>query len=186
MLDQGYLEAFTRSDVTLVTEPIDRVEATGIRTADGTHHEFDALVCATGFDVSHRPPYPQLGRSGLDLSDAWFDEPISYLSLCAAKFPNFFMFSGPNAPVGHGSLMAGLGWTADYICQWVRKIAEEDILWVDVRPEVVAEFNAYADEIMQTLVWSGGCQSWYKGHRVDGKVTAVWAGSAIAFKESES
>ncbi|TKA69803.1 hypothetical protein B0A55_06461 [Friedmanniomyces simplex] len=93
------------------------------------------------------------------------------------------MFSGPNAPVGHGSLMAGLGWCADWMCQWVRKMAEEDIKWIDPRPEVVDEFNAYADEIMQTLVWSGGCQSWYKGHRVDGKVTAVWAGSAIGFRE---
>lgn len=79
--------------------------------------------------------------------------------------------------------MAGLGWSADWMCQWARKMAEEDILWVDPRPEVVDELNAYADEIMQTLVWSGGCQSWYKSHRVDGKVTAVWAGSAIGFKE---
>ena len=37
---------------------------------------------------------------------------------------------------------------------WAKKMAEEDILWVDPRPDVVEEFNAYADEIMQTLVWS--------------------------------
>jgi len=90
---------------------------------------------------------------------------------------------GPNAPVGHGSLMAGLGWTSDYICQWLRKIAAEDIEYVVPKQEAVDEFNAYADEIMQTLVWSGGCQSWYKNHRVDGKVTAVWAGSVIGYKE---
>lgn len=179
----GYLEAFTRDNVSLVTESIDHIEAQGIRTTDGTLYEFDAIVCATGFNVSHRPSFPLLGRNGLDLSDAWADEPTSYLSLCATQFPNFFMFSGPNAPVGHGSLMAGLGLSAEWMTQWLVKMAREDIRWVDVRPEVVDEMNAYGDEVMQTLVWSGGCQSWYKNHRVDGKVTAVWPGSVLGYME---
>jgi hypothetical protein len=79
--------------------------------------------------------------------------------------------------------MAGLGLSAEYMVNWIRKIAQEDIKFVDVRPEVVDELNAYQDEIMQTLVWSGGCQSWYKNHRVDGKVTAVWAGSVLSYFE---
>lgn len=86
----GYLEAFTRDDCSLVTESIKAIEKTGIRTADGQLHEFDAIVCATGFNVSHRPPWPLIGRGGLTLSDAWAEEPYSYLSLCASKFPNFF------------------------------------------------------------------------------------------------
>jgi cation diffusion facilitator CzcD-associated flavoprotein CzcO len=109
----GYLESFTRENVSLVTDSISEVEEKGIRTADGTLHEFDAIVCATGFDVSHRPHWPLIGRHGTTLAEAWKEEPMSYLSLCAAGFPNLFFFSGPNAPVGHGSLMAGLGWSAD-------------------------------------------------------------------------
>lgn len=179
----GYLEAFTKDNVSLVTDSIDRIEASGIRTVDGKLHEFDAIVCATGFDVSHRPPWPLIGLNGLSLADAFDPEPMAYLSLAAANFPNFFMFSGPNAPVGHGSFVASLGWAADWMCQWILKIAEEDIKWVAPKQEAVDEYNTYADEIMQGLVWSGGCQSWYKGHRVDGKVTAVWAGSAVGFKE---
>ncbi|EMC94774.1 hypothetical protein BAUCODRAFT_560547 [Baudoinia panamericana UAMH 10762] len=179
----GYLESFTRDNVTLITDAIQQIESDGIRTKDGKLHDFDAIVCATGFDVSHRPPFPLTGRHGITLAEAWKDEPASYLSLAASGFPNLFFFSGPNAPVGHGSLMAGLGWSADWMCQWIRKMAEEDIKWVDPKSEVVDEFDAYADEIMQTLVWSGGCQSWYKGHRVDGKVTAVWAGSVVGYHE---
>ncbi|GAB7353657.1 hypothetical protein MBLNU459_g4065t1 [Dothideomycetes sp. NU459] len=179
----GYLEAFTRANVTLVSDSIARIEPSGIRTSDGTLHEFDAIVCATGFDVSHRPPWPLVGRHRLELADAWKEEPESYLSLAASGFPNFFMFSGPNSPVGHGSLMSQLQWSADWMCQWIKKIAEEDIKWIDAKQEAVEDFNTYGDEIMQTLVWSGGCRSWYKNHRVDGKVTAVWAGSAITYKE---
>jgi cation diffusion facilitator CzcD-associated flavoprotein CzcO len=179
----GYLEAYTRPNVSLVTDSIASIEATGIRTTDGQLHEFDAIVCATGFDVSHRPPWPLIGLNGLTLSEAWKDEPLSYLSLAAPQFPNFMMFSGPNAPVGHGSLMAGLGWCADWMCQWLRKISAEDIKSVVPKASAAEEFNAYADEIMQTLVWSGGCSSWYKNHRQDGKVTAVWAGSVLGFRE---
>jgi len=179
----GYLEAFTREDVSLVTSSIEKIEPNGIRTADGTLHEFDAIVCATGFDVSHRPSWPLIGRHGRTLAEVWGKEPLSYLSLAVSGFPNFFMFGGPNAPVGHGSLMAGLGWSAEYMAKWIMKIAQEDILYVDAKQEIQDEFNAYADEIMQNLVWSGGCQSWYKGHRVDGKVTAVWAGSVIGYYE---
>lgn len=165
----GYLEAFKRDNVSLVTDSIESISETGITTKDGTHHEFDTIVCATGFDVSHKPPFPLMGRQKLSLADVWEKEPLSYLSINVSNFPNFFTFSGPNAPVGHGSLMAGLGWIADYICQWVKKIAEEDIKCVDVKQEALDEFNTYSDEIMQTLAWSGGCQSWYKNHRTNGQ-----------------
>lgn len=155
----GYLEAFKRDNVSLVTDPIERITPTGIETKDGTSHSFDCIIAATGFDVSHRPPFPLIGRNNTFLSDKWADEPMSYLSLCASQFPNFFTFSGPNAPVGHGSLMAGLSWSAEYMCKWITKILQEDIKSVDVKQEALDEFNTYSDEIMQTLAWSGGCQS---------------------------
>ncbi|TKX18371.1 flavin-binding monooxygenase-like protein 7 [Elsinoe australis] len=179
----GYLEAFTRDNVRLVTEGIERIDETGLWTKDGEKHDFDVIICATGFDVSHRPPWPLIGRRGKTLGEEWAEEPLSYLSVMAGGFPNFFMFGGPNSPVGHGSLMAQLSWTADHICQWIRKMSEEDISSIEPKQECIEEFNAYGDEIMQTLVWSGGCRSWYKNHRVDGRVTAVWAGTAIGYHE---
>lgn len=179
----GYLEAFTQPNVSLVTEPISHITPTGIVTKDGTNHDFDVIVCATGFDVSHRPPFPLLGLNGADLADQWKEEPLSYLSVAAPNFPNLFLFSGPNAPVGHGSLMAGLSWTSNYICQWLTKISTEDVRYVVPTAEATEEFNVYGDEIMQGLVWSGGCRSWYKNNRVEGRVTAVWPGSALGYKE---
>lgn len=105
-------------------------------------------------------------------------------SLMAPAFPNLFFFSGPNAPVGHGLLMAGLSWSASYMCRWLQKISAEDIKYVVPSAAATEEFNAYGDEIMQRLVWSGGCRSWYKNNRVDGRVTAVWPGSAIGYYET--
>ena len=99
-------------------------------------------MCATGFDVTHRPSWPLVGRNGVSLTKKWKDEPLAYLSLCVPEFPNYcmdllksrartdilpVMFTGPNAVVGHGSLIAVLGFCADYMLRWIKKMAEEDI-----------------------------------------------------------
>ncbi|MBS4104974.1 monooxygenase, partial [Tsukamurella paurometabola] len=44
-----YYSALKARNASLVTEGIERIEAGGIRTADGTLHEADLLVLATGF-----------------------------------------------------------------------------------------------------------------------------------------
>ncbi|KAH8754193.1 hypothetical protein F5883DRAFT_574049 [Diaporthe sp. PMI_573] len=177
----GYLESFTQNHVSVITEPIELITASGIRTSDGTEVKLDAIICATGFDVSYCPPWPIIGRNGTRLDEHWKDEPFAYLGLMTSRFPNLFMFAGPNSPIAHNSIMSCLQWSAEWMCKWIRKIAKEDIKFIEPRPEVVEELNTYADEIMRTLVWSHGTRSWYKNHRVNGRVTAVWAGSGISY-----
>jgi len=101
------------------------------------------------------------------------------MSIGCPTFPNYFIFTGPNAVVGHGSLMESLGWVAEYMIKWMRKIATEDIKSVAPKQEVVDEFVTYGDEIHKTLTWTGACRSWYKKNRIDGRVTATFAGSAL-------
>ena len=36
--------------------------------------------------------------------------------------------------------------------------------------------------LLTISVWSGGCKSWYKRNRVDGRVTALFGGSAHLFQ----
>jgi hypothetical protein len=69
--------------------------------------------------------------------------------------PNLFFSMGPNAVVGHGSLMEALNWTGDYFCKWIRKIATEDIQSVVPTHRAVNSFVRYGDEIHKTLVWTG-------------------------------
>lgn len=52
LLDDGYLEAFTRDHVSLVDHA--RVTPSGLVTADGTAHELDVLVVPDAFDAG--PP----------------------------------------------------------------------------------------------------------------------------------
>lgn len=179
----GYLESFLRPNVTLVQSPISKITSTSIITESGIEQEFDVIVCATGFDVSHCPRYPVIGRNGVSLADKWADEPESYMSLACPDLPNYFIFTGPNAVVGHGSLIEGLSWAADYFVKWIDKISREGIATADVKQSVVDHFIRYSDQIHKTLTWTGACRSWYKKNRVDGRVTAAFAGSSLLFRK---
>jgi hypothetical protein len=81
----------------------------------------------TGFDVSFKPRWTQLGRNGRSLAKDWATDAQGYLSLCASGQPNYFIFNGPCGPVGHGSLSSAIDWEAEYILKWINKVAQEGI-----------------------------------------------------------
>ncbi|KAL2877112.1 hypothetical protein SGCOL_007734 [Colletotrichum sp. CLE4] len=177
----GYLESFLRPNCNITNSAIISVSKNGVHTADGKFYECDVIVCATGFDVSHRPRYPIVGKENVDLATRWAEDPDSYVSVAVPDYPNYFMMMGPNCLGGHGSLVESLNWTGDYFVKWVKKMATEDIKYVEPKQEVVDAFIKYSDQVHKTLVWSGGCKSWYKRNRVDGRVTALFGGSAHLF-----
>jgi hypothetical protein len=76
-----------------------------------------------------------------------------------------------------------MGWSADWMIKWFKKMATEDIASVAPKQDVVDEFVRYGDQIHKTLTWTGSCRSWYKGNRIDGRVTATFAGSAILYHQ---
>ncbi|CAG8063401.1 unnamed protein product [Penicillium nalgiovense] len=178
----GYLESFLQPNVQLKQSSIAEITEDSVITTDGVKYPVDVVVCATGFDVSHCPYYPVSGRDGVSLADKWADEPESYLSLACPGMPNYFIFTGPNAVVGHGSLIEALGWTADYMIKWMEKIASEDISSIEPKQSAVDNFIAYGDRVHETLTWTGGCRSWYKKNRVNGRVTATFPGSALLYR----
>jgi cation diffusion facilitator CzcD-associated flavoprotein CzcO len=92
----GYLEALASDNVEAIFTPIAMITSSGIQTTDNVEHKLDAIVCATGFDVSFKPRFPLYGRGGENLQDRWTREtPKSYMSLMIAGFPNYFSLSLP-------------------------------------------------------------------------------------------
>ena len=62
-----YLSTFNRDNVSLVTEPIEKITGSGVATTDGESHEVDVLILATGFEVTDPEaaityPVPTAGR----------------------------------------------------------------------------------------------------------------------------
>ena len=64
-LHNSYLSTYNRDNVRLVTEPIDKVTASAVATADGASHEVDVLVLATGFHVLDSDSMPTFAVTGV-------------------------------------------------------------------------------------------------------------------------
>lgn len=99
-----YLSTFNRDNVSLVTEPIDKITGSGVATADGEIHDVDVLILATGFEVMDPDgvvTYPITGPQGRTLSQFWTDHRLqAYEGVSVPGFPNFFTVFGPYGYVG--------------------------------------------------------------------------------------
>jgi len=87
----GFLEALIQPNVDLRWDDIERITPKGILTGNGEELEFDAILCATGFDTSFRPSFPLVGRNGVTLADKWdAGAPEAYFGIAIPDFPNYF------------------------------------------------------------------------------------------------
>ncbi|QHG83545.1 NAD(P)/FAD-dependent oxidoreductase [Rhodococcus rhodochrous] len=96
-----------RPTTILTTSPIAELAADAVHTADGRRHEIDELVHATGFHVSAAlMRMPVHGRNGISLQEIWArDGASAHLGTTVAGIPNAFVLGGPNAGVGHTSVL---------------------------------------------------------------------------------
>ena len=92
-----FYPALGRPHVELVTEPIERITARGIVTADGRERPIDTLVCATGFDAV-KGSWNRIdirGKDGVGLKETWADGVTTYMGMQCPGFPNFFLLCNP-------------------------------------------------------------------------------------------
>lgn len=180
MSDEFY-PAMQKPGVHLVTDGIERIEARGVRTKDGTLHDLDVLVLATGFDGhAFLRPMEVVGEEGVALADAWSKSNEAYRSVAVAGFPNFFMLVGPNSPIGNFSVIQISELQVDYILQLLDLLRDGRCRAVGPRQEASARFNAALREAMQGTVWVSGCRSWYLDRNGN---PALWPWSFDRFRD---
>ena len=179
----GYLEALTAPNATIFTDPIGTVTATGFTDHSGTHHEVDALICATGFDTTWLPRFPFVAH-GRDLRDIWAGESnvTSYLSVGIPNFPNHFSFCGPYGPLGHGSFMPLIERWTQYMLDVINKCQVEHVKSITPKWRAARHFRQHADLFLQRTAWTSPCRSWFKQGKTDGQA-AIYPGSRLHFFE---
>ena len=177
----GFYENMTRPNVALVTEPIERIEPRGVRTENGTLHEAETLVLATGFDAHQfMRPMQVLGQDGVRLDDVWSDEIFAYRSISVPGFPNFFMLMGPQSPVGNFSLIDVADIQYHYIAQLLAQLRKG---WRAIAPNAEAT-RRFTDKViagMRSTIWVTGCRSWYLDDR---GVPITWPWTVQDFADS--
>ncbi len=159
-----YYRSVQKPGVEVVTDAIERVEPRGVVTVDGTLHEVDLLVLATGFDArAYVRPMEIVGENGLRLDEAWKDGPRAYRSVAVPGFPNMFMLVGPHSPVGNQSLVAIAEDQADYALWWIEQIGAGRVAAVSPTEVATKEYNEDMKSAMPQTIWVTGCSSWYLG-----------------------
>jgi hypothetical protein len=82
------------------------------------------------------------------------------------------MLYGPNTNLGGNSIIYMLEGQIGYVLGALRALDAGDLDWIDVRPEVQSEFNAWVAATIRTSVWQSGCRNWYT--TASGRNTNNW------------
>lgn len=182
LLSDEFYPAVASDAVTLVPAALESAHGSTLVAADGSRHDVDALVLATGF-ASTRQPYAELvvGEHGDTLAEHWSSGMTSFASTVVAGFPNLFVLNGPNASLGHSSSVLMIEEQAAYAA---RVLARRDAMGGVLRVDPESE-QAYTTEIAAAAAstpWiTGGCRNWYVDER-SGRLTLLWPGTVDAFR----
>jgi cation diffusion facilitator CzcD-associated flavoprotein CzcO len=171
LLGEKYYAALQQDHVDLVTEPIERVTATSVVTANGSAVGADVLVLATGFETtSYLSGIEVIGEGGQSLHSRWGPDPRAYLGVAVSGFPNFFMLYGPNTNQGGNSIIYILEAGARLVASALRRLARHGG-GLQVRAEAEDRFNERLSADLARTVWTQ-CSSYYRSPT--GRIVTQW------------
>lgn len=180
LFSNEYYPAFNRPNVELITDPIEAITPTGVKTKDGKERKVDALVLATGYAaMKYLSVIDVTGRGGKRLADAWDEGAQAYIGMTTSGFPNLFMCYGPNT--NNGSILYMLECQTDYIMRRINDMTEKGLAWIDVRKDVMDRYNEKVQKKMATVeAWRTVGSRYYRSK--SGRIVTQWPGTMTEFK----
>lgn len=175
----SYYEEVQHPAVYVETGRIERIEPTGVRMVDGTFHELDTLILATGFHADRFiRPAGVTGQGGQTLDAVWATRPTAYYAVTVPGFPNFFMLNGPTGPVGNFSLIDIAENQWGYIEQLLDLLRKGGAAALAPTAVAHADYEERRIAAAKKTIFGSGCTSWY----LDATgVPASWPWSYEAF-----
>lgn len=189
-LEQNFLETFHQPNVEIVSvknNPIERVTPTGIQTADGTIHELDIIILATGFDAGTGAltRIDIRGRGGRSLREDWARDIRTTMGLQVHGYPNLFTTAVPLAPsAALCNMTTCLQQQVEWIDNCIRYMRSKNLKAIEPTKDAEDGWVAHHDEIANaTLI--AKTNSWYLGSNVEGKPRRVlsYCGGVGAYRQ---
>lgn len=177
-LETDYLEVYHRPNVEAVSvkaNPIQQVVPEGIRLADGTVHELDVIIMATGFDAGTGAltRIDIRGRDDRSLRDEWFTEIRTTLGLAKHGFPNMLTTAVPLAPsAALCNMTTCLQQQTEWISGLIGHMQARGKKVVEPSEELEDAWVRHHDEVAGANLISK-TSSWYTGSNVPGKPRRV-------------
>ena len=174
LISNTYFPAIARDNVDLVTDPIQRVNAHSITTADGTERPIDVLIVCTGFHVTDSPTFELVhGREGESLAQMWGREGMSaHKGTTIHGFPNLSVLMGPATGLGHSSMIYMIESQVNYFMDMLKTKRRHGADVAEVSARAQGEWNDWIRDRLPETVWVTGCGSWYLDEH--GNAPAVW------------
>jgi acetone monooxygenase (methyl acetate-forming) len=173
-LERGYLEVYRQDNVELVgvrDNPIARVRPEGIELADGSVHELDVIILATGFDAGTGAlsRIDIRGRGGRSLADEWSRDIRTTMGLAKHGYPNLLTTAVPLAPsAALCNMTTCLQQQTEWINEAIRALRADGKSVIEPTAEGEDAWVAHHEETAAaTLVPK--THSWYLGSNVPGK-----------------
>jgi cation diffusion facilitator CzcD-associated flavoprotein CzcO len=190
-LESGYYEVYNQPNVKLVDlreTPIERIDATGIRTTDA-HYDFDMIIFATGFDAI-TGAFDRIdieGSGGRKLKDKWADGPHTYLGLNIEGFPNMLTLVGPHNAATFCNIPRCIEQNVDFVTTLLDHMRTKGQTRVEATPEAEEEWTAHVHETgskllaMQVDSWMTGVNKNVTGRQK--RVFMAYAGGAPKYRQ---
>jgi cation diffusion facilitator CzcD-associated flavoprotein CzcO len=183
LLSDDYYPALSRHTSEVVPSALATVEGDTLIAEDGTKRRVDALILATGFEVSDLPVARMItGKDGRTLHDVWAVDGMQALRGSTVHgFPNLFFLVGPNTGLGHSSMVHVIESQLAYLRDALRTMDERGCAAIEATDSAQQAWNADVRRHMARTIWTtGGCSSWYQD--AAGRVTVLWPGSTLRLR----
>lgn len=177
--------ALVQPNVDIVHSGVREVKGNKIIASDGTSHEVDAIILATGFEISAPKVLNRVrGRSGQTVSELWQGSPEGYMGTMTADCPNAFLMFGPNLAVSSSAFII-IEAQLNYILDALKQVRLHKIKTIDVDLENQVQFNRKVQDALQDSVWNtGGCQSYFID--ANGRNSTLWPWSTFEMRHQLS
>jgi len=177
-LETNYLEVYLRPNVEVVPvqdNPIAKLRPEGIELADGTVHELDVVIMATGFDAGTGAltRIDIRGRDGRSLKEDWSRDIRTTMGLGVHGYPNLFTTAVPLAPsAALCNMTTCLQQQTEWISACIGHMRERGLSVVEPTAEIEQAWIDHHDATAGATLISRA-NSWYVGSNVAGKPRRV-------------
>ena len=169
LVSSDYYPAIQRDHVDLVTDSIERVTPTGIRTRDGIERPANTIIFCTGFRASdYLYGMEVTGREGKSMHETWSGVPRAYHGLAVPGFPNFFMMYGPNTNQGGNSILLILEAQAQFVASALSAMRTMNAPSIEVTAAAMDRYQHQLESDLGKTVWAEGCTSYF--HSASGDI----------------
>ncbi|KAJ4383534.1 hypothetical protein N0V86_001587 [Didymella sp. IMI 355093] len=173
-LENDYYDVLNQDNVEVVdlnAHPINAFTERGIKLdGEDGDRDFDAIVCATGFD-SFTGSLCNMGlenKDGVDVKDVWKEGVRTYMGMMMNGFPNTFMVFSPQAPTALANGPTIIECQCDLVVQIITSLRKEGKASIEPTQQAEDEWKSNMNTMVEHTLFPY-TNSWWNTSNVPGK-----------------